>query len=244
MRVHCFLFVVCSLALVSAAIGGVERRGISKGKRNARDETCGEDLKWSFEDGTLTISGSGDMMNYPSGCETPWNDFKSSIKSIVVEEGVTSIGDYAFSQCDDFDWYHSFSIELPSTLTRIGSYVFFGNGGLTEITIPESTVTIGEDAFGSCSSLASLDVEQGNEMYSSYGGVLFNRAYDTLIRYPSGNLNTTYEIPENITTIAASAFSYSSRLLDVFIPENVTTIGNSAFSSCSSLKTLSPFLTV
>lgn len=79
--------------------------------------TCGDNLTWTLDEGgTLTISGTGDMTDYNSSA--PWATIQGSIKAIVIEEGVTSIGDYAFRHCP-------FStISFPSTLKRIGAGSF------------------------------------------------------------------------------------------------------------------------
>ncbi len=79
--------------------------------------TCGENLTWTFEEATktLTISGSGDMPNY--SYESPWSTY--GIKTVVIESGVTSIGECAFIRC-----FNLASITIPNSVTSIGNWAF------------------------------------------------------------------------------------------------------------------------
>ncbi len=121
------LFALC-LVLVMAA--GVSAAEIDSG-------TCGEDVTWSLdENGTLTISGTGDM----SG--NPWFSYMDLIKKVVIKDSVTSIGGGAFSGCTGLT-----SITIPDSVTSIGDRAFYGCSGLTSITIPDSVTSIGDGAF-------------------------------------------------------------------------------------------------
>ena len=83
-----------------------------------KEGTCGEGVSWTLDDeGTLTISGTGAMSDY-SIAEAPWNNYRSSIQEIVISDGVTSIGDYAFYYCS------ADSVSIPESVTSIGSYAF------------------------------------------------------------------------------------------------------------------------
>jgi hypothetical protein len=114
---------------------------------------AGENLKWSFDDvsGTLTISGTGDMYNWTSEKNVPWysTTLKSflPIKHVVIEEGVTSVGDYAFRNCSTI-----LSISLPTSLISIGQYAF-RSAGISSVVIPANVATIGPDAFYNCTNL-------------------------------------------------------------------------------------------
>ena len=108
--------------------------------------TCGDNLTWELsDDGTLTISGTGDMDYYyvGSGPFAPWKPYISDIKSIIIEEGVTSIGGGAFYLND-----RATSVTIPSTVTSIGNFAFEGSG-LKSISIPDSVTYIGIEAFAS-----------------------------------------------------------------------------------------------
>ena len=90
------------------------------------DKTCGENAKWSLQDGVLTISGTGEMDNYllygsnkfNEDIKPSWNEDKEQITSVVIEEGITSIGDYAFYDCDNLK-----KIIIPKSVTSIGTGV-------------------------------------------------------------------------------------------------------------------------
>ena len=89
--------------------------------------TCGDNLTWSFDDGTFTISGTGKMYDY-NVKDRPWKDLKDEIASLVVDYGVTTIGESAFYECQGLK-----SISLPETLEVIGGWSFYKCYGLTNI---------------------------------------------------------------------------------------------------------------
>ena len=171
--------------------------------------TCGDNLTWSYDDSTytLTISGTGAMTDYSSS-NRPWKSYVGSIKTVVIEDSVTSIGEWAFADCTS----------------------------LTSVTIPDSVTSIGDYAFCSCDSLTSITVDSNNEYYSSDEyGVLFNKDKTELIQYPIGNTRTSYTIPDSVTSIGSYAFYYCGSLTSVTIPDSVTSIGSGAFSDCGNL---------
>ncbi len=113
---------------------------------------CGATATWSLNStGVLTISGSGDMANYVYN--QPWNSYKDNITSVVIESGVTSIGNWAFRDCTGLT-----SVTIPASVTSIGQSAFEGCKGLTSITIPASVTSIGNSAFKSCYNLTSVTV--------------------------------------------------------------------------------------
>ena len=110
--------------------------------------------------------------------------------------------------------------------------------------MPASLTSIGEEAFASCPLLSEINVADGNTVFSSADGVLFDKAATTLLQYPSGKEDAVYAIPESIdyygtdytvTAIGEGAYEGCSELTEVSIPASVTTIGNHAFSNCSAL---------
>lgn len=121
----------------------------------AAAEQCGDDLTWSFDEatGTLTITGSGDMWDWRSSADIPWDSLMSSIKSVELPSGLTSIGRVAFSGCSGLT-----SIEIPVGVTRISSYAFAYSGGLSDVTIPAGVTSIGSYAFQGCSGLTSVTI--------------------------------------------------------------------------------------
>ena len=112
---------------------------------------CGDHATWFFDSktGKLTISGEGDMDS------VGWEDHKGKITSVEIENGITSIGNYAFSGCENLS-----SITIPDSVTRIGDSAFDSCTGLTSITIPESVTRIGDSAFESCTGLTSITIPE------------------------------------------------------------------------------------
>ena len=204
-----------------------------------------DNLTWMLgEDGTLTISGTGAMKDYDyDNNPSPASQKKDSVKKVVIEDGVTSIGDSAFAACG------LTSITIPDSVTSIGSYAFTSCSSLTSITIPDSVTSIGDWTFNNCSSLTSITIP---DSVTSIGDSAF--AYCerlTSITIPDRVTSiepyafrdceslTSITIPDGVTSIGNYAFYNCSSLTSIMIPDSVTSIGNSAFDNCSSLKTIS-----
>ena len=218
--------------------------------------TCGENLTWTLDDaGTLTISGTGEMENYNDYWNnySPWYSNRTSVKKIVIENGVTSIGEYAFYYCTKLTsvtipdsvtsiGYSAFedctsltSVTIPDSVTSIGNYAFYYCTKLTSVTIPDSVTSIGDWAFLNCTSLTDITVDADNTAYCSEDGVLFNKSKTELIQYPIGNARTSYTIPDSVTSIGGYAFYNCTKLTSVTIPDSVTSTGWDAFYNCTSL---------
>ncbi len=127
----------------------------------ADDSACGDDLTWSLEDGVLYISGEGEMWDFytmhyfaEEAPAPPWFDVRDEITSVVIDEGVTSIGSEAFYECWNLEY-----AELPSTMERIGIRAFYACGSLTQIYFPESMAVVEEFAFAGCNALEYVDFE-------------------------------------------------------------------------------------
>ena len=222
----------------------------SIGTMFAESGTCGENLTWDLTDGVLTISGTGAMKDYTYGNPNPW--IMKRCFSILICDGVTSIGDYAFFQCDSitsviipnsvisignyaFQNCRSLtSITIPNSVENIGDYTFWGCRSLTTVTIPNSVIVIGIGPFVNCSSLTVINVTSDNTKYCSTNGVLYDKGKNTLIQYPCGQQGA-YIIPQSVTSIGKYAFSGCSGLTSVTIPNSVTSIGSYAFSGCKGL---------
>lgn len=200
---------------------------------------CGENLTWvlNLADSTLTISGYGDMYDYDVwNDETyfpmPWEEFLyDNIKNIVLPDGITSIGDFAFLN----DSYNMTSIHLPEGIRRIGKYAFAGNAGLTSISIPASVELIDTAAFYYCTELTAVQVNSNNRHYCSENGVLFNKDKSTLIIYPAMKQDSYYALPSNVKQIEIGAFLECQSLTEIVLPEGITTISSEAFSYCTNL---------
>ncbi|MCD7860180.1 MAG: leucine-rich repeat domain-containing protein, partial [Firmicutes bacterium] len=139
--------------------------------------TCGDNLTWVLDsDGVLTISGEGEMT------ENPWYDNRRLIKSIVIEDGVASICDFAFEYCTSLS-----SVTIPNSVTSIGNYAFYYCTGLTSITIPDSVTSIGNDAFCCCTGLTGVTVPDSVTSIGNYA--FFNCTSLPAIHVDSNNAN-------------------------------------------------------
>ena len=242
-----------------AGLGEVDWGSVFAVKASAASSgICGDNLTWTFDDeGVLTISGTGDMTNYSSGSETPWYNEQLNICSVVISNGVTSIGDCAFEFCGDSlisvrlpnsimsIGYESFyyctsltTITIPENVQSIGYSAFFGCTGLTSITIPDNVKSIGESAFTGCDKLASISVGGNNNNYSSVDGVLFNKDKTVLIKYPANKQDTEYIIPDSVTNIENVAFDGCNNLVSVLFPNSMTYIADQAFFVCENLTSI------
>ena len=179
----------------------------------------------------------------------------SGLTSITIPNSVTSIGTSAFNGCTGLT-----SVTIPNSVTSIELAAFYDCSGLTSVTIPNSVTAVGTSAFGGCTGLTeinignglastdnlflsgdklkSINVADGNNNFSSIGGVLFNKQGTSLNRYPSGKPETTYEIPSSVTSIGNSAFNGCTGLTSITIPNSVTSIGNNAFQKCTGLTSM------
>lgn len=174
-------------------------------KAASRGGKCGENLTWTLDGGTLTISGTGDMEDYiipgvgpvvGAAAPAPWNRYKDEIKALVVESGVTGVGEEAFS-------YTSVkTAELPDTLKRIGMSAFSWCSSLEGIEIPDSVETVGSYAFSTCVNLRKAKLPNGLERV---GSGMFEDCYELW----------NVEIPASVTAIGEDAFSGCSSLRNV-----------------------------
>lgn len=197
--------------------------------------TCGTNLTWTLTNtGVLTISGTGEMENYVTitllgGKRAPWYDYRTDIASVVIENGVTSIGNYAFNGCSSLS-----GVTIAASVTGIGGNAFAGCTALRSIEIPANVSSIAATAFANCSALTTIQVNANNKTYTSVDGILFTKDKTTLVRYPLGKTGA-YRIPDSVTAVGNYAFSGCTGLTDITIPNSVVSIGSNAFSGCSAL---------
>ena len=226
--------------------------------------TCGDNLQWAYDTDThaLTITGSGDMWDYQD-IERPWGQVAYEITSISLPDGLTSIGDYAFSGCSIS------TIIIPYGVTRIGSGAFSWCDFLGDILIPCTVTSIGYQAFwfgdghsinGTityfyitaptleeyCNSSVNQLLEDfyysrrlviaGQELTE----VVLPNSVTSIREYLFSDMQylTSITIPNSVTSIGYGAFAYCTSLTSITIPNSVTSIGNYAFESCSSLSSV------
>ena len=181
--------------------------------------SCGENLTWGLDDyGVLTISGTGNMTDFGDYSQAaPWYRHRSLIETVVIQHGVTSIGDCAFNGCKSLT-----GVTIPNSVTGIGNRAFNGCSSMASVTIPSSVTSIGDYAFNSCSSLTGVTIP--NSVTSiGYGAFCYCKSL------------TRITIPNSVTSIENYTFQSCESLTSVTIPNSVTSIGNRAFSYCTSL---------
>ncbi|MBR6569619.1 MAG: leucine-rich repeat domain-containing protein [Clostridia bacterium] len=231
------LMVLCAIFMATAAY--------------ASSGTCGENLTWTLENGTLTISGTGDMMDRT--VYDWWGTEANSIRRIVVEEGCTSIGRTAFTSTKAEE------VTLPSTLKSIHDSAFSKCPNLAHIVIPEGVTYIAPDAFYGAAiyemtlpstlrvpeqpdnywaklgdavgdTLEAIHIAPEHPDVCSIDGVVFSADQTRLFYYPDGRQGYLYEIPQGVTAIEDFAFSRCGQLKQVNFPEGLKSIGREAFS--------------
>ena len=206
---------------------------------------CGDNLYWTYANGTLTITGTGTMYNYDDMDNlAPWNSIRNNIKNIVLPEGLTSIGDWAFYLCS-----YVTSISIPEEVTNIGDRAFQYCNSLTSVAIPNRVTSIGERAFQNCNSLTSViwnaedcaDFSEGYHTFYTTESQITSFTFGDNVKhipaylcYDMNNL-TSIVIPNSVTSIGKRAFYGCSGLTSVAIPHGVTSIGSGAFQYCNSL---------
>ncbi|MFR1497914.1 MAG: leucine-rich repeat domain-containing protein [Eubacterium sp.] len=223
--------------------------------------SCGDNVTYSLdtETGVLTISGTGKMTDY-SAEDCPFNN-RAYIKSVIIENGVISIGNYAFSYFGSLT-----NVTIPNSVTSIGYDAFNYCKSLTSVTIPDSVTSIGEVAFSSCTSLTSVTIPNS---VTSIGDCAFEDCYFTFENFVNNSnveLNDSSKpmivdtddkgiciknnvlvkmrpayaigevtIPNTVTSIGDGAFDNCESLTSVAIPDSVTSIGSGAFYDCTNL---------
>ncbi len=213
--------------------------------QGADSGSCGTDATWSYDSSTctLTISGTGATSDYGilSTNRVPWYSYNEEITTLIVEEGITEIGNRNFNGLTALT-----SVSLPSTLTTIsgGSSNYAAFGGCTaleSITLPSNLTTIETMAFRGCTALTSIKIP---DSVTSLGTGVFRECTAlTTVTFGTGLTSTgtetfydcsylkTVNFSSTITTIDSWSF-YNTRITSIEIPETVTTISTRAFANC------------
>ena len=194
--------------------------GEDTGVGYAASGTCGENLTWTLdESGTLTISGTGDMEDVTFSTNVPWYEYKAQIKKVVIQSGVTSIGNYAFGGCSSLEF-----IAIPNSVTRIGMAAFSSCSSLNNVVIPNGVTKIEDSLFAGCINLTNVTIPESVTIIrqNAFNGCGF----------------TTITIPNGVTTIDWVAFAACPNLTSIAIPASVTTINGYAFRHCDNLSSV------
>ena len=192
------------------------------------------DFTWTLENGVLTITGTSPMPDYLEA-EAPWFAQSDDIVSVVVGDGIPSIGTNAFFYCTQMT-----SAVIADSVRQIGAGAFLGCGSLSSVTMPEDVHFTWWNVLEECTSLADADgfVIIGQTLYGYTG-------YDQDITVPAGvrkigdyafYQHTALEsavLPEGLTDIGDFAFAMCDGLIDITIPSTVTSVSPSAFIGCS-----------
>lgn len=183
--------------------------------------TCGENVTWSIDPdlSILTIEGTGAMTNfdYRNDEKAPWARYRSYFQHVVVGQGVTTIGDYAFMETYITD------IMLPEGIESIGNDAFWGCSNLSAISLPSTLKEIHFGAFVACNSLESIVIPEGVKKIDAQ---VFGQC----------SALTQVTIPSTVESIGRLAFAYCESLEEIVIPANVKSIDTYAFGMCPLLK--------
>jgi len=174
-------------------------------------DSCGDNCFWTFDSnsGVLAISGTGEMTSFSSSDRVPWKNYTNSIETVTIGAGITSIGDYAFINCEKLT-----SVTIPDSVTSIGNYSFRDCRKLTSVSIPQSVTSIWYQAFYYCSALQSLTLPEQLTYIASYA-------------FENCNALESVSIPETVSWIGAHAFDCAA-LTTVYLNNDLVL---SSFSS-------------
>lgn len=208
-RLLAVAFVLCLLTGIMPRVYAEEASG-----------SCGDNLSWSLSGGTLTISGAGDMWNYTQEQAAPWTSYSGSITALVLPEGLTSVGDYAFAGCSGLK-----AMKLPDSVSRIGWRAFSDCVNLTMVDLGSGLKSIGESAFLHCQSLESVLLPYGLE---SIGFQAFFRCYSL----------QAVTVPASVTKMGMTVFAYCENLVYADIQAQISELPDWTFFGCEKLGTL------
>ena len=183
--------------------------------------SCGVSLTYTiYSDFSMVISGTGEMSDYIGENPHIDADYYQKIESVVIEDGVTSIGEFAF-----YDFIHLTSLSVANSVTKIGNAAFYNCVSLASLDIPSNVTEIGNGAFYGCDALTSIIIPSGVNIISP---VLFFNCTGL----------TSVTLPDGVTEIGNAAFECCSSLTSITIPSSVTLIGDAAFEWCTSLTSI------
>lgn len=201
------------------AVQGQTDDGISVQAGELASGTCGENLTWVLTvDGILTLSGEGEMQISEEPYSAPWYQYRENIQKAIIEDGITSVGKGAFSDCIAL-----MEVEIPNSVTSIGESAFSNCRELVSIELPDSVANIGMSAFSECYKLENIILPDGITTISQS---MFWRC--TTLK--------EITIPDGVNTIEHGAFWMCYSLENVEIPNSVNKIEGFAFQSCAALK--------
>ena len=179
--------------------------------------TCGENVTWTLNGTTLTISGNGVIEDYQEFTPAPWNKYANEICSIIVEDGVTGIGDFAF-----FDLPKVSAVDLADSVTVIGDYGFYGCGALQLLNLGNGLTEICRSAFEECSSLMTVKLPEGLKQIGFHG---FYRCESI----------KSITVPSTVTIMGTTVFAYCTNLRSAQIMAQIEELPLWTFYGCYNL---------
>lgn len=201
--------------------------------------TCGSGVEWSLSGGVLTISGSGSMANYNELSLAPWQGYKDSILSVVVENGVTNVGNLAFFKMDKLK-----TVRLADSVQTIGDWAFYYCSSLTIVELG-SVNEIGESAFERCLSLTGIRLPSTLQTLRYHAFYRCENLLSITIPAAVTNMETSVfaycinlrsaSVMANISELPLWTFYGCEALQSVSLSSNITEIGTQAFHNCDSL---------
>lgn len=208
---------------------------------------CGTNLLFNFYSSSNTLDiyigtegTTGYMTNYNQADQVPWKSVRGQIEKVIIGEGVTGIGNYAFYGCSALR-----IVEIASTVTNIGNSAFQNCTSLESIDIPDNVTRIGNSAFSGCEQLSSISLPDNMVTIEDFAFESCKAL--TSFSFPTGVTNiswcvfnnctglTSFTIPVGVMSIGENAFGGCTGLKDITIPNSVESIGNQAFQDCKSL---------
>ena len=258
MKRHVFLAGLTALAMLSGSVPAMTPAvyAAAASAAAAQSGECGENIRWQYADGVLTLTGSGETADYSAPETQPWYALRDAVTAVQIGEGITAIGlnafryfsaltavslpeslrvigSGAFNRCDKLT-----EITFPAGVTEIGSYAFY-YCAFTEITLPRGLQTLSPSAFECCRAVQAFHVQEGNSVFSEENGTLMSADGTALLAYPAGAEAEIFAVPENVTAVGGYAFNHCAALQSVTLPETVTEIGDRAFYHCQKLTDVS-----
>ena len=246
--------IIYGLLLIAVCLAG----SMAYTTRVTAEETA---VTYTYENGTLTFRGTGAIEKQTDGEENPWRSYKDTATNLVIEVGITEIGDsvfYGFTKLQKislpkglkllgdncFEKCSSLtSVDIPRRVTTWRDYCFKDCTSLTSVSIgrvlQEDTVAVGENPFLGDKALESITVETGHPYLYVQDHALVCRSkygWNTLVTYPEGLTDLSYCIPEGVDTVGDMAFAENQSLQSLSMKSSVTRIEGRAFWNMTSLK--------
>ncbi|MBQ6718919.1 MAG: leucine-rich repeat domain-containing protein [Oscillospiraceae bacterium] len=209
-------------------------------RADGQSGSCGANLSWTLSAGTLTISGSGDMTDFPEETKAPWYPYRSEILRLQLPQGLTSVGELAFYDC-----FRLTVVDIPDSVRSIAEYAFASCENISLLDLGNSLETIDTGAFYGCSSIEAIRFPEVLKMIGKDAFYMCTKL-------------STVTIPTSVISIGSAAFAYCTSLIradlechitklpdwlffgcevlsTVILPETISVVGHSTFQQCADL---------